>query len=107
MFTSPQDTWSMSTGRYLLCYAIKRNSSPVCPDEILYEYGIECTLTEEKSGEILSLERINCISPDYDKVFKITQILKKFEVFPAHLKDIVSDLLLLTAEEQSRLLCVR
>lgn len=105
MFTPSQDTWSLSTDRYLICYAIKKNINPVFSDDILYEYGIECTLTE-KSGEVLSFERIDCISPDYDKVFKLTQILKKFEVFPAHLKDIVSDLLLLTNEEQSQLLCI-
>lgn len=76
---------------YTLEYTMTKNPSTYELKEIC-EYGIVCILTGQE-GKMHDREEIRCITPDYVKAEKITQCLVKNQVFPVHLKEIVSELL--------------
>ena len=105
MHLSQKDTYQVNTGEYLIQYTIQKNFYSNGTKENVYEYGIECTLTNSQ-GEALSEEQIRYISPNYHHVAEIVQILKKYEVFPAHLKEILVDILNMTPTEKANLLSV-
>lgn len=103
MRTESLSTWHSSVGEYIVTYAITRNQNVCYGEELLCEFGIECFL--HKSGRQVSFENIDCISPDYEKVFGMVQTLKRFQVFPVHLKEVICELLERDELEDSSPLC--
>lgn len=80
---------------YTIEYTITKNLNESEP-EMMEEYGIRCTLFE--ADKVISAEEIKCITPVLSKVNEMVMILRKNRVFPAHLKDVVYDLLVLEEE---------
>lgn len=76
---------------YTVEYTITKNASEY-ELESISEYGISCILYGE-SQEIVSSEEIKCVTPNFTKVNEMVQILKRNQVFPVHLKEIVCELL--------------
>ena len=58
----------------------------------MFEYGITCVLYGGEN-EIVSSEEIKCITPNFSKVNELVAILKRNQVFPVHLKEVICDLL--------------
>ncbi len=85
-------SWQTTTGQYVITYTITENMNLDSSEQALLEYGIECSLSHIQEGPISS-DSIRCISPDYETVFQIAQILRNHQVFPVHLHEIVSDLI--------------
>lgn len=85
------NTWHTAAGEYFLTYTITRNRNFRLEEEMVYEYGMECFL--QKGGEQIAFESIDCISPDYEKVFYLVQTLKRFQVFPVHVKEVLGELM--------------
>lgn len=87
---------------YTIAYTITQNVGGKNAEEVP-QYGIRCELL---SGETtVSSEEISEITPSYEKVCSILQKLEKNQVFPAHLRDVIEDLLMIeyTVINQSRL----
>ncbi len=76
---------------YTVEYTITKNASGYELEE-LFEYGISCILYGE-SQEIVSSEEIKCITPSVARVNEMVRTLKRNQVFPVHLKEIVCELL--------------
>lgn len=85
-------SWQTTTGQYTITYTITKNTDLNSNEQALLEYGIECSLSHIQDGPISS-DSIRCISPDYETVYQIAQILRNHQVFPAHLHEIVTDLI--------------
>lgn len=65
--------------------------------ERLVEYGICCRLFEAEQP-VLS-EKVKGITTRQCLILKFVRILEKNQVFPAHLRDVIEDLLILEYEE--------
>ncbi|MBO5353835.1 MAG: hypothetical protein J6J42_10895 [Lachnospiraceae bacterium] len=76
---------------YTVEYTITKNASDYELEEIC-EYGISCSLYGENQ-EIVSSEEIKCITPNFARINEMVHILKRNQVFPVHLKEIVCELL--------------
>lgn len=103
MKTTNLTTWHSAVGEYLVTYVITQNQNTCYEEGTLYEYGIECFLN--KGNTQVSFASVDCVSPDYERVFRLVQTLKKFQVFPAHLKEIICDLMNCEEQEISRMMC--
>lgn len=95
--------WHSAVEEYIVTYAITENQNVCYGEDTIREFGIECFL--HKGDVQISFESIDCISPDYEKVFHMVQTLKRFQVFPAHLKEVVSELAECDEQGLIRLLC--
>ncbi len=76
---------------YKLEYEITQNFSLYEPLDI-EEYGMRCMLYGE-SEEMLDMEEIKCITPNFRKIRELFRLITGYQVFPVHLKEVVSDLL--------------
>ncbi len=65
--------------------------------EHLVEYGICCRLFEAE--KMISSEKVQRVTSKQCLITKIVQILAKNQVFPAHLREVIEDLLILEYEE--------
>ncbi len=74
---------------YTIMYTITQNAD----EKDVPQYGIRCELLRGKTT--VSLEEIREITPSYEKVYAMLKKLQKNQVFPAHLRDVVEDLLIL------------
>lgn len=84
--------WMINTNGYVLIYNITYSMNPCYEEETVWEYGVECSLYDSTDA-LISSAHVSHISPDRDFVLRMIQILTSGEVFPVHLFDIVSDLL--------------
>ncbi len=82
---------------YAIEYAITRNGEEEDPGE-QEAYGIRCKLYE--SDVTIAQEEVTGITSEWDRVKKFVHILEKNLVFPAHLRDVLEDLLILEFEEK-------
>lgn len=93
--------WSVSTEvegtGYKIEYLITQNGEEEEPGE-LTEYGISCKLFEAETA--IALEEVQGISTEFDRVEKIFNTLLRNQVFPAHLKEIIEDLLVIEFDEE-------
>jgi len=92
--------WMISTNGYVLIYNITYSMNPNYEEDTVWEYGIECSLYDSFDA-LISSAHVSHISPDRDFVLSMVQILTRTEVFPVHLVDIVSDLLVTMNETVS------
>lgn len=92
--------WMIKTNEYVLIYNITYSMNPSYEEDIVWEYGIECSLYDT-SDELVSTAHVSHISPDRDFVLSMLRILTREEVFPVHLLDIVCDLLVTMNEDAS------
>lgn len=90
--------WMIKTNGYVLIYNITHSMNPAYEEDTVWEYGIECSLYDS-SDALISTAHVSHISPDRDFVLSMLQILTHEEVFPVHLLDIVSDLLVTMNED--------
>lgn len=92
MTATAASSWQTTAGQYIITYTITENMNLDSNEQTLLEYGIECSLSHIQE-EPISSDSIRCISPDYETVFQIVQILRNHQVFPVHLHEIVIDLI--------------
>ena len=85
------DTTKVAGTDYIVEYTILKKLSNYTPGDF-FEYGIRCVLYG-KEKKVVSMEEIHCITPDFLKILEIEEILRRNQVFPVHLKEIVSDLI--------------
>lgn len=62
------------------------------------EYGIRCSLYELEAA--VASEEVKGITSEWDIIKKFFHILEKNQVFPAHLREIIEDLVVLEYEEE-------
>ena len=84
----------MKTSQRIFTSVITENLNTSYEDFRVFEYGIECTVTDHK-GIIISYKHIRCISPDFDKVYNIASLFQEYQVYPEHMLDILEDILTL------------
>lgn len=82
------------TSHRIFTYVITENLNTTYEEARVFEFGIECTVTNRK-GIIISYKHIRCISPDFNKVYGIALLLRQHRVYPEHMTDIIEDLLTL------------
>ena len=78
--------------QYILYYTVSKHLNTDYEDAELYEYGIRCALCDLRGG-LMDEEDIRCVSPDFNLVRRLTNILAKYQVYPVHLLEILDDLL--------------
>lgn len=101
--------WMIRTNSYVLIYSITYSMNPCYEEGTVWEYGIECSLYDS-ADVLISTSHVSHISPDRDYVLHMAQILTREEVFPVHLLDIVSDLIVSLEENTSidkREICIQ
>ena len=76
----------------IFTYVITENLNTDYEDAKVFEYGIECTVTNHK-GVIISYKQIRCISPDLELVYGIAVLFRDYHVYPEHMLDILDNLL--------------
>ncbi len=64
-------------------------------------YGIRCSLYVLE--KLVDSNEVNGITTKKHRIEKFLQILKKNQVFPVHLKDVIEDLLIMEFEEKKEL----
>lgn len=84
---------------YTLEYVMTKNSGTY-EWEQNEEYGVICTLFGQE-GQLRDREEIKRVTPDYGKMEEILKCLVKNQVFPVHVKEIVSDLLEMQLERSA------
>lgn len=87
----------VSGTEYIIEYVITHNGEEEEPGE-RDEYGIQCKLYESEVA--IAQEEVKGITSEWERVKKIVGILEKNQVFPAHLRDVIEDLLVLEFEEK-------
>ena len=80
------------TSQRIFTYVITENLNTTYEEARVFEFGIECTVTNSK-GIVISYKHVRCISPDFDKVYGIAVLFQKYKVYPEHMLDIIDDLL--------------
>lgn len=80
------------TSQRIFTYVITENLNTTYEEARVFEYGIECIVTNHK-GVVISYKHIRCISPDFDKVYGIAYLFQEYQVYPEHMSDIIEDLL--------------
>ena len=80
------------TSQRVFTYVITENLNTSYEDARVFEFGIECTVTDHK-GIIISYKHIRCISPIFEKVYDIAVLFQEHQVYPEHMSDIIEDLL--------------
>ena len=90
MFLNSSTSTMVDGTGYTLEYTVTENQEEEEPGGIT-EYGIRCVLLDGEST--VSEEEIRGISPNYEFVCKMLHKLIGNQVFPVHIKDIISDLL--------------
>lgn len=76
---------------YIVEYTILKKLSDY-PEKNIFEYGIRCVLFRGE-GNVVSMEEIQCITPEYADICRMVEILERNQVFPVHLKETVCDLI--------------
>ena len=76
---------------YIVEYTILKKLSNYTPGEF-FEYGIRCVLYGA-GKKMVSMEEVPCITPDFSKIEEMERILSRNQVFPVHLKEIISELI--------------
>jgi len=66
------------------------------------EYGIRCILYE--AGRITDISEVNAITTEQSRIEEFLQIIKRNQVFPVHLKDVIEDLLISEFEEENKII---
>lgn len=82
---------------YTIEYAITQNGEEEEPGG-LGEYGIRCKLYESETA--VALEEVKGITINRERVKRIVDILEKHQVFPAHVRDVIEDFLIIEFEEK-------
>ena len=78
--------------QHILYYTVAKHLNTVYEEAELFEYGIRCTLCDLRGG-LIDEEDIPCVSPDFNLVRRVTNLLAKHQVYPVHLFEILDDLL--------------
>ena len=78
--------------QHILYYTVAKHQNTAYEEAELYEYGIKCALCDLR-GRLIDEEDIQCVSPDFNLVRQLTNILAKFQVYPVHMLEILDDLL--------------
>ena len=78
--------------QHILYYTVSKHLNTAFEDDELYEYGIRCALCDLRGG-LVDEEDILCVSPDFNLVRRLTNILAKYQVYPVHLLEILDDLM--------------
>ena len=76
----------------IFTYVITENLNTTYEEARVFEYGIECIVTDHQ-GVIISYKHIRCISPDFDKVYGIAYLFQEYQVYPEHMSEIIENLL--------------
>jgi len=78
--------------QHILYYTVSKHLNTAYEDGELYEYGIKCALCD-KRGRLMDEADVACVSPSFNRVRQLTNILVKHQVYPVHLFEILDDLL--------------
>ena len=78
--------------QHILYYTVSKHLNTAYEDAELYEYGIRCALCDLRGG-LMDEKDIQCVSPDFTLVSKLTNILAKYQVYPVHVLEILDDLM--------------
>ena len=83
---------------YRIQYTITKGGKKEAEQE---EFGVRCELFD--AGISVSLEEVTGITTDEKRIHGLLQKLRKYQVFPAHIKDVTEDFLLMELEERGPL----
>ena len=78
--------------QHILYYTVSKHQNPAYEEAELYEYGIKCSLCDAR-GRLMDEEDLKCVSPNFNRVRHLTNILATYQVYPAHLLEILDDLM--------------
>ncbi len=78
--------------QHILYYTVSKHRNPEYQEAELYEYGIKCALCDKRGG-LMDEKDIACVSPDFNLVRQLTNILAGYQVYPVHLLEILDDLM--------------
>lgn len=78
--------------QHILYYTVSKHLNTAYEDGELYEYGIKCALCD-KRGKTMDVEDVKCVSPNFNLVRQLTNILARYQVYPVHLLEVLDDLM--------------
>ena len=78
--------------QHIIYYTVSKHLNTIYEEAELYEYGIKCALCDRR-GRLMDEKDISCVSPNFNLVRRLTNILAKNQVYPVHLLEILDDLM--------------
>ena len=78
--------------QHILYYTVSKHRNTAYEEAELYEYGIKCALCDLR-GRLMDEEDVACVSPNFNLVHQLTNILATHQVYPVHLLEILDDLM--------------
>ncbi|MBQ8633919.1 MAG: hypothetical protein IJ420_09965 [Lachnospiraceae bacterium] len=78
--------------QHILYYTVSKHLNTAYEEGELYEYGIKCALCD-KRGRMMDEKDVKCVSPNFNFVRQLTNVLARYEVYPVHLLEILDDLM--------------